>query len=179
MKRKPLLPGLMAACLLFSGANAAGHGPGNPIRAGQLWVMLSTSKLDPSISTIMTFRTVGATRGGRHVLGEDATGLGGQSIVIDYDPATEVIVVTDRTPTVYKSKNIRLCAFDVKEPGEVYQGRAAHFAASKKPAEFGAFFKGWAASHPKASVQDGVAAYTQALAPTDNAPCKLELAVLP
>ncbi len=173
---KPFLLGSVALCLVGAGANATAlAADANPFKPGQWWVVLSTSKLDSSMSPLTTFRIIRATQQGRHLLGEVALGLGGQNIVVDYDEVNHVIALADSTPTVYGSKNTRLCVFDVRVSGMVYHGRAAHFALSKQTASFGTFFKAWATKHPKVSVQDGISAYTRALAPSDNTPCKLDL----
>ena len=170
----------VAVCSAVFGATTLAA-DANPFKKGQLWVVLSTSKLDSSISPLTTFRTIGATQQGRRVLGEDATslGLGGQRIVVDYDAANHVITLADSTPTAYGSKNTRLCVFDVRVNSEVYYGRAAHLTLTKQTASFTAFFKGWATKHPGASVQDSIAAYTKALSPSDSTPCKLDLGYTP
>lgn len=168
-----VLPCLLAACLL--GSASSGPAGGNPFKVGQLWVMISTSRLDDVIPGLISFRTVRAAQQGRQVVGDDAIGLGGQDVLIDYDAANHVVVITDRIAKVYGSKNLRVCVFDVRVSGPVYRGWAAHFAASRPVPAFNPFFRAWAAKHPTSGVQGGIAAYTKSLAPSDTAPCKLDL----
>lgn len=168
----------VAVCSAVFGATTLAT-DANPFKAGQIGFVASTSRLDPSMLTFTTFRTTGTTQQGRHILGEDVTGLGGKRIVVDYDPANHVISLADNTPTAYGSKNTWLCVFDVRVNGEMYYGRAAHLALSKQTARFETFFKGWATRHPGASVQTGISAYTNALSPSDNTSCKLDLGYTP